>query len=44
MANEKNLIRLRNMTETVPAYVEQQEDLLDAFETWRAEKVVRDDV
>lgn len=37
-------VRLRNMTETVPTYVEQQEDFLDAFETWRAEKVVRDDV
>jgi len=31
-------LRYRNMTETVPAYVEQQEDFCDAYEKWRAEK------
>ena len=29
--------RMRNMTETVPAFVTQQEDLLLAFEAWSAE-------
>ena len=30
--------RMRNMTEAVPAFVDQQEELLAAFDAWRAER------